>query len=499
MKKRAMIKMCLWIGLTCIGSGLAAQTYTANNNAHSHNDYLQDQPFHEAYSNHFGSMEIDVFLVDGKLLVAHTPREITQERTIETLYIKPLLEQIKLHQGNVYPDGGKLQFLIDLKTGGETLHALEQLLMPVRHHFDIEKNPHAVRLVISGSGPSPEQFAEYDKIFWFDGRTNLTYDAEQLKRVAFYSAPFRSFSRWKGNDTLPEDDARKIKEYADSIHTLGKKVRLWGCPDTETCWQTFIQLGIDYLNTDNPSGLARFLNEYQPSQSVIEIVTHRDAGHIAPEHTYPAIRKALELGAKWIEIDVRTSKDGVLYDFHDRVLDRTTNGSGSFSDLTSKEIDRLDAGSWFGPEFAGERVPRIADVLDSIQGKAGLYIDIKDADIQQVVSLLREKGFYNKCFFGSSAIAKLRDYPDLPFKIRATTLSELQDLMERCKPLQPSVIEIRSHQMTPEFIAFCRSHGMRIMALETGSTSGYRDAIRSEADMIFLDQPEVFQEILHAF
>ncbi len=505
MKRKMAICLCLLF----LCGGLAAQGYTAGENAHSHNDYLQKRPFYDAWSNRFGSMEIDLFLVEGKLLVAHTPREITPERTIEALYIEPLLNQIRINRGKVWPDGGKLQLLIDLKTGGETLRALEQLLMPIREHFDTANNPDAVRLVISGNGPAPDQFDRYDEIFFFDGRANIDYTDAQSERVAFYSAPFRSFSAWRGEGTLPESDARKIEEYVDSIHAAGKKVRLWGCPDTEAAWRTFIDLGVDYLNTDNPSGMAIFLNDRNSKVNPadvrninrsIEIVTHRDAGFVAPEHTWAAIDKALAYGAKWIEIDVRTSRDGVMYDFHDSTLDRTTDGTGPLREHTSGQIDRLDAGSWFAPEFAGARVPRIADILDSLQGKVlGLYVDVKDADIHALMALLREKGFYDKCFFGASAITRLVDYPDRPFKVRAANIAELQAMMERCKPLKPSIVEVRAKDITPEFRSFCRNEGIRIMALETSGVVGYRDALLSGAEMIFLDRPEIFQQILSEY
>ncbi len=261
MNKTTKITICLSVLLACAGGGVAAQaqSYTVNGNAHSHNDYLRERPFHEAYDNGFGSMEIDLYLENGELLVAHMPRELTPERNIAALYIEPLLEKIAQNGGKIRPDGGRLQFLIDLKTGGETLRALGDALKPIRHLFDTENNPDAVRLVISGNGPAPGRFADYDTIFFFDGRPATEYNDEQLKRVAFYSAPFSSFSRWRGEGDLPAEDAAKIGEWVSGIHALGKRARFWGCPDTPSAWQTFIDLGVDYLNTDRPAALARFL------------------------------------------------------------------------------------------------------------------------------------------------------------------------------------------------------------------------------------------------
>jgi glycerophosphoryl diester phosphodiesterase len=236
----------------------------------------------------------------------------------------------------------------------------------------------------------------------------------------------------------------------------------------------------------------------------IEVSSHRGACFLAPENTYASIRKALDYGANRIEIDVRMSKDSVLYLFHDMVLNRTTNGAGPFRELTSQEIDRLDVGSWFGPEFAGERVPRVANVLDSLKGKADVYFDVKDADLRLLVDLVREKGYADKCFFWFGSLARQREFleiaPDLPIKVNAGTVERLQEWLEECKPVKPAIIETGIRNMTPELRSFCNSLGIRIMINITGEdTSRYRDVIRLKADIINLDRPEVFQKILHEF
>lgn len=253
--------------LTAIWLGpVMAQVYTTNRNAHSHNDYLQKQPFYTAYANRLGSIEIDVFLKDGQLYVAHEEVDIDKQRTIEKLYLQPLIEQVALNGGKLYPDSGTLQFLIDLKTDGETtLRALEKQLQPIRHYFDLEHNQEAVRLVISGSQPLPHRFKEFDTIFYFDGRPGVDYSGDELKRVAFFSTALQRFTTWNGLGRIPEPELLRVKGFVDSVHHLGKPVRFWGNPDTKTCWQAFIKIGVDYINTDSPAELARFLDRYPRS------------------------------------------------------------------------------------------------------------------------------------------------------------------------------------------------------------------------------------------
>ena len=238
--------------------------------------------------------------------------------------------------------------------------------------------------------------------------------------------------------------------------------------------------------------------------NAVGIVNHRGANFLAPENTFASAQKALEHGVEWVEVDVRTSKDGVLYNFHDMLLNRTTNGTGFFHHLTSEEIDKLDAGSWFGEEFAGERIPRMADMLDSLKGKAKVYFDVKDCDPQQLVNLVREKGFENDSFFWFGSINRQREFlniaPDLKIKVNAANVSRMKEWLEECYPVVPAIVETGVRNITPEFRSFCRSHGIKIMAIVTGAeTSTYRDALLLEADMINLDRPEKFQEMLREF
>src|SRR5690554_5967825 len=133
----SMIKQTLLTILLCVlGLSLYAQPYSSNLNGHSHNDYVQQQPFHYAHQFEFGSIEMDIFLRDGELYVAHEKEEIEANRTLKRLYLNPLLEQFEQNKGVAYKNGGRLQFLIDLKTAGEpTLRALEKELRPIRQYF----------------------------------------------------------------------------------------------------------------------------------------------------------------------------------------------------------------------------------------------------------------------------------------------------------------------------------------------------------------------------
>lgn len=98
---------------------------------------------------------------------------------------------------------------------------------------------------------------------------------------------------------------------------------------------------------------------------------------------------------------MRQSADEVLYVMHDATVDRTTDGTGAIAEMTSAEIDRLDAGSWFNPAFAGEPVPRLEDFLRRLKGRVKIYCEIKQADAGRVVDMLDGFAFGNDVFVSS--------------------------------------------------------------------------------------------------
>jgi glycerophosphoryl diester phosphodiesterase len=95
----------------------------------------------------------------------------------------------------------------------------------------------------------------------------------------------------------------------------------------------------------------------------MRVIAHRGASGTCPENTLAAFERAAALGADMIELDVQLTRDREVVVIHDRTLERTTDGSGPVAARTLADLGRLDAGGWFGPEFAGERVPTLAEVL----------------------------------------------------------------------------------------------------------------------------------------
>jgi glycerophosphoryl diester phosphodiesterase len=118
----------------------------------------------------------------------------------------------------------------------------------------------------------------------------------------------------------------------------------------------------------------------EPSQaskrSVDEVQAHRGASTVAPENTIAAFRAAREQGARWVELDVALLGDGTLVVIHDPTLDRTSSASGSLAGITRADLDNIDAGAWFGPEFKGEKLPTFAQTLVAL-GELGLNVNVE--------------------------------------------------------------------------------------------------------------------------
>ena len=125
------------------------------------------------------------------------------------------------------------------------------------------------------------------------------------------------------------------------------------------------------------------------AQARKQLIAHRGASGYAPEHTAAAYRLAMEQHAEFVEPDLAVTKDGVLICLHDDALKRTTNAAEVFpqrepwlaNDFTLEEIKRLDAGSWFKPAFAAQRIQTFQEAIDLVRGKAGLYPELKSPEL----------------------------------------------------------------------------------------------------------------------
>jgi alkaline phosphatase len=231
-------------------------------NAHSHNDYENEVPFWLAYNNHFGSIEADIWAIDGDLFVAHNKADIKKGRTLDALYLNPVVQQFRQNDNRVWADNSSsLQLLIDIKTTTEpALSILIEKLTKNHDVFDSNTNKNCVRIVITGNRPDPSDFSGYPDFICFDGILDSLYTENELGRVALFSENLRRFTTWNGEGKMNSDDSIRLKKVIDSVHAMNKKIRFWNAPDDINAWNVFTAMGVDFINTDHIVKLAGYLN-----------------------------------------------------------------------------------------------------------------------------------------------------------------------------------------------------------------------------------------------
>jgi hypothetical protein len=232
--------------------------------AHAHNDYEHRRPLLDALESGFCSVEADIHLVEGKLLVAHDRGQVKPERTLQALYLDPLRDLARKNGGRVYPDGPEFILLIDIKSDVETTYpALRQVLS---QYADIlttyqgdKKEQRAVTVVITGNKPRKALAAEELRYAAIDGDLSDLAGKPSKLLYPLISDNWRTNFKWRGTGAIPDEDRAKLADILQRAHGLGCKVRFWGAPDLVAFWQGLYDAGVDLINTDNLRGLQAFL------------------------------------------------------------------------------------------------------------------------------------------------------------------------------------------------------------------------------------------------
>ncbi len=228
-------------------------------NLHSHNDYEKPKPFFEAFENGFGSIEVDVFLKDGKILVAHNVADIDTARSLKKMYLQPLELAIQQNNGSLFADSSQtLILLIDIKSPARpALDSIAALLSK----FPALINNSRLLITISGNRPPDIEWQQFPSFIHFDGLFGVKYSQDQLRKVPLISDNFRNYTNWNGKGIIPAIERKKIDSVILVAHQQGKKVRFWNAPDIPNAWYQFMNMGADLINTDQPATAAKFMRE----------------------------------------------------------------------------------------------------------------------------------------------------------------------------------------------------------------------------------------------
>ncbi len=238
--------------------------------AHAHNDYAHARPLLDALSHGFCSLEADIYLVDGQLLVAHDLDDVRPDRTLEALYLDPLRERVARNGGRVYPNGPECTLLIDVKSNAASTYAvLRGVLERYAEMFTVFRGERvergAITAIVSGERAPWLMAAEPVRYAALDGTlADLSANAS-ADLVPWISADWKKTFTWDGASAMPEEQQRLLRQIVSKAHEQGRRVRFWGTPDTPAFWKVLWDAGVDLINTDDLAGLEGFLRDRSPT------------------------------------------------------------------------------------------------------------------------------------------------------------------------------------------------------------------------------------------
>lgn len=248
---------------------------------HAHNDYEHKRPLFDALDQGFCSVEADVYLVNGELLVAHNRTDVKPERTLQALYLDPLRERFKRFGGHIYPELGsqpalsqplatnapRVEFtlLVDIKTDGAAVYRKLQSLLPeyremLTRFTSTSTTPGAITVILSGD--RPRELVAADPARWcaLDGLLTDLATNPPVHLVPLISESWRPTFNWFADGKISAADQTTLRSLVERTHAQGRRLRFWGVQDQPYVWSELHAAGVDLINTDKLSELAAQLH-----------------------------------------------------------------------------------------------------------------------------------------------------------------------------------------------------------------------------------------------
>lgn len=223
-------------------------------------------------------------------------------------------------------------------------------------------------------------------------------------------------------------------------------------------------------------------------------IAHRGFSSAAPENTLAAFRKAMQLEPDLMECDVRRSKDDHLVVIHDPTVDRTTDGKGRVADMTLDQLRQLDAGSWFAPEYAGERLPTLDEVLEARAGRTRLIIEIKqesleDAVVASVNTRRMAQSVLIASFHYSIGVRLFELAPEIPFiplvwLDHPAPAEEAVRIADEAAAVNGAIFGVNYAAITPDLLSATHSANLRLMAWTVDNEEDIRSMVELGVDVI---------------
>jgi glycerophosphoryl diester phosphodiesterase len=236
------------------------------------------------------------------------------------------------------------------------------------------------------------------------------------------------------------------------------------------------------------------------------VVGHRGAMGHCPENTLASFERGLELGADWIELDVHLSRDGALVVIHDETLDRTTNGRGAVRDKSLAELKALDAGSWFGADYAGQRIPTLDEVLAWARRRNTIVdIEIKNAPVYYagieaaVVEVLHRHDMTEQVIVISFDHAAVQRVKTLDSRIATGVLYAGRPVdagVGMARQAQADAVLPHWAYVTADDVAAAHAAGLSVAPWASSDPAVLRHLIAAGVDAIGTNHPDVLRDVL---
>lgn len=238
------------------------------------------------------------------------------------------------------------------------------------------------------------------------------------------------------------------------------------------------------------------------------VVAHRGASADAPQNTLAAFDLAGRVGAAMVELDVHLSADGVPMVIHDNTVDATTDGTGEVRSRTREQLQDLDAGAWFGPEFAGQRIPTLAEVLALVERHPGLGIlcEYKGRwsaeDVAVTMRVLDDPGLDGRLVvqgFDPATVAALRDVaPRVPRSLLVEhPRDDLHALLAELDAAAVSPAEALI-AADPGLVPAAHAAGLRVFGWTANDEAAWRSLVDAGVDAVITDHPAALRDWLDA-
>ena len=245
----------------------------------------------------------------------------------------------------------------------------------------------------------------------------------------------------------------------------------------------------------------------------VEVIAHRGFSAQAPENTLTAFRAAVEAGADRVEFDVLLTRDGQPVVIHDATLDRTTSGSGPVAGRTLEELRSLDAGAWFSPRFAGERVPTLEEALLLCRGRIALNVEIKGEAVEpgqepppggveaRVVEALRASGLAAEAVVSSFEPLVLERVRRLAPEVPLASLYNADHHRglgpaEVCRAVGSRAFHCSREEVTPRWVAEAHRSGLEIKVYTVDDPGEMEELARQGVDGLFTNRPDLARAVL---